>query len=177
MGLWRRATAQVVARGPAQTSLGKLKIGGHKEWEWQVQESNGHLYHQHKNQVIVYRHIRRGRYVHHQISWSGQMKGEAATVEKVTPGVWKVCSVMTSTAWLERPHNFIDVLQGWGHTWLWNDLKVTRETDWIAEAIAEGTLVAVTDGSYIREHHPELCAAAFILECTRHRGKLVGLFP
>ncbi len=28
MGLWRRATAQVVARGPAQASLGRLKIGG-----------------------------------------------------------------------------------------------------------------------------------------------------
>jgi hypothetical protein len=37
--------------------------------------------------------------------------------------------------------------------------------------------VAVTDGSYIREHHPELCAAAFILECTRNRGQLVGSFP
>jgi hypothetical protein len=83
----------------------------------------------------------------HQISWSGQMEGEAGTVEKVTPGVWEVCLVTTSTAWLERLHNFVNVLQGWGHTWLWNDLKVTGETDWIAEAIAKGTLVAVTNGS------------------------------
>ncbi len=53
MGLWRRATAQVVAQGPAQASLGMLKTGGHKQWEWQVQESKGHLYRQHKNWVVV----------------------------------------------------------------------------------------------------------------------------
>jgi hypothetical protein len=60
MGLWRRATAQVVAQGLAQASLGRLKTGRHKQWEWQVQESKGHLYRQHKNQVVVYKHVRRG---------------------------------------------------------------------------------------------------------------------
>jgi hypothetical protein len=132
-----------------QTSLGRLKIGGHKEWEWRVQESKGRLYRQRKNRVIVYRHVRRGRYVHHQTSRSGKTEGEATTVEKVTPGVWKVCLVMTNTACPERLYNFIDVLKGWGHTWLWDDLKVTGGTDWIADAIAKGTLVAVTNGSYI----------------------------
>ena len=142
-----------------------------------MQENKGHLYHQEPNQVVVYKHVRRGRYVHHQKSRSGQMVGEAVMVEQVSPGVWKVCSVTTS---LDRPEpatNFINVLKGWGHTWLWNDLKVTRGTSWIAKAIAEGTLLAVADGSYIREQRPGLCAEAFILECTRHRGMLVGSFP
>ncbi len=93
------------------------------------------------------------------------------------PGVWKVCLVATHTVCPECPCNFIDVLKGWGHTWIWDDLKVTRGTDWIAQAIAKGILVAVADGSYIREHHPELCAAAFVLECTRNRGWMVGFFP
>jgi hypothetical protein len=176
MGLWRRATAQVVAQGAAQASLGRLKIGGHKQWEWRVQESKGRLYRQHKKRAVVYKHVQRGRYVHHRTSRSGRMEGEAATVEKVTPGVWKVCSVITCIDWPEPAKNFIDVLKGWGHTWLWDDLKITGGTAWIAKAIDEGTLLAVADGLYIREHHPELCAAAFILECTRHRGMLVGSF-
>jgi hypothetical protein len=104
------------------------------------------------------------------------MRGEAATVEEVTPGVWKVCLVETHTVRPEPPCNFIDVLKGWGHMWIWDDLKVTGGTDWIAQAIAKETLVAVTDGSYIREHHPELCPAAFMLECTRNRGRMVGSF-
>ncbi len=127
--------------------------------------------------MIVYRHIQRGRYKRLKTSQSGKMRGEAATVEEVTPGVWKVCLVATHTVCPEPPCNFIDVLKGWVHTWIWDDLKVTRGTDWIAQAIAEGTLVVLTDGSYIQEHHPELCAVAFVLECTRNRGWMVGSFP
>jgi hypothetical protein len=87
--------------------------------------------------------------VRHQMSRSGQMEGEAATVEKVTPGVWKVCLVTTCIDQPEPAKNFINVLKGWGHTWLWDDLKVTGGTSWITKAIAEGTLLAVADGSYI----------------------------
>ena len=60
-------------------------------------------------------------------------------------------------------------LGGWGQTWIWDDLMVTGGTDWIAQAIADNSLVAVTDGSYIKEHYPELCSAAFVLECTKGR--------
>jgi hypothetical protein len=46
----------------------------------------------------------------------------------------------------------------------------------LAQAIADNSLVTVTDGSYIKEHHPELCSAAFVLEWTKDRGRLVGAF-
>ncbi len=98
-------------------------------------------------------------------------------MEEVTPGIWKVCSVAIHTVCPVPPSNFINVLKGWGHTWIWNDLKVSGGTDWLAQAIAKGTLVAVTNGSYIQEHHPDLCLVAFILECTRKRGQMVGSFP
>jgi hypothetical protein len=68
-------------------------------------------------------------------------------------------------------------LAGWGHTWLWNKIRVVGGTDWLSHAIAGETLVAVTDGSYIREHYPELCSAAFILECTQGGGHVTGAFP
>jgi hypothetical protein len=75
------------------------------------------------------------------------------------------------------PSYFINVLKGWGHMWIWKNLKVTGGMDWLAQAIAEGTLVAVTNGSYIQEHHPDLCLAAFVQECTQKRGRMVGSFP
>ncbi len=34
----------------------------------------------------------------------------------------------------------------------------------------------MTDGSYIKELYPELCAAAFVLECTKGRGRMAGAF-
>ena len=75
------------------------------------------------------------------------------------------------------PATFLDVLRGWGHTWLWNEMKVVGGTDWLSWAIAGGTLVAVTDGTYIWEHHPDLCSAAFILECKHCGGHVVGALP
>jgi hypothetical protein len=102
------------------------------------------------------------------------MRGDMATVKEGTPGTKKVCSVAPPPI---RPiADFLDVLRGWGQTWIWDDLKVTGGTDWLAQAIADNSLVAVTDGSYIKEHHPELCSAALVLECTKGRGQLVGAF-
>ena len=75
------------------------------------------------------------------------------------------------------PAPFLDVLQGWGHTWLWNKMKVLGGTDWLSQAIARGTLIVVTDGSYIREHYLELCSAAFILKCAQGGGRVTGAFP
>jgi hypothetical protein len=88
----------------------------------------------------------------------------------------KVCSVASPPIRSIPPSNFLDILRGWGQTWIWDDLKVTGGTDWVAQAIADNSLVAVTDGSYIKEHLPDLCSAAFVLECTQGRGPLVGAF-
>ncbi len=47
---------------------------------------------------------------------------------------------------------------------------------WIHDSIADSSLVAVTDRSYIREIYPNLCFAAFIMECSKGQGPIVGLF-
>ncbi len=176
MELWRRALVQVVTQGPAQVSLGTFKVDGHKLWEWQVVENRGRLYRKNGDQVEVYGHVRRGRYRHLRTSRSGKMRGDMATVEEGMPGTMKVCSVAHLPIRPIAPKDFLDVLRGWGQTWIWEDLKVTGGTDWLAQAISDNSLVAVTDGSYIKEHHPELCSAAFVLECTKGRGRLVGAF-
>ena len=96
-------------------------------------------------------------------------------MEEGTPGTKKVCSVAPLPIRPIAP-TVLDVLRGWGQTWIWDDLQVTGGTNWLAQAIADNSLVAVTNGSYIKEHHPELCSAAFVLECTKNRGRLVGAF-
>jgi hypothetical protein len=54
---------------------------------------------------------------------------------------------------------------------------VTKGTDWVAQSISKTSLVAVTDGSCIKEHYPNLCSAAFVLECTLGHGHAIGTFP
>ncbi len=48
------------------------------------------------------------------------MKGDVATVEEVTQGIWKVCSVTIHTICPVPPSNFINILKDWGHTWIYN---------------------------------------------------------
>ncbi len=55
-------------------------------------------------------------------------------------------------------------------------MTVHGGVEWLEHAISEGLLVAVTDGSYICELFPNLCSAAFILECSKGRGRVYGLF-
>ena len=139
-------------------------------------ETQGRLYRQNGDQVEVYGDVRRDRYKHIRTIRSGKMRGDMATVEGSTLGMKKVCSVAPPPIRPIPPTDFLDVLRGWGQTWIWDDLTVTGGTDWFAQAIADNSLVAVTNGSYIKEHYPELCAAAFVLECTKGRGRLVGAF-
>ena len=75
------------------------------------------------------------------------------------------------------PTTLLDVLVEWGSTWMWKALHLVGNDDWLEEAIAAGTCIAVTDGSYIKEHFPNLCSAAFVLECTEGRGRIIGSFP
>ena len=53
---------------------------------------------------------------------------------------------------------------------------MTGGTEWIQHSIIDGSLVAVTDGSYIRELYPNLCSAAFVIECAKGRGRIAGSF-
>jgi hypothetical protein len=167
MELWCHAVKLIVLYGPGQASLGPFKAEGHKLWEWRVVENRGRLYRQNGHQVEVYGHVRRGRYIYIRDSRSGKMRGDMATVEESTPGTKKVCSVAPPPICPIAPIDFLDVLRGWGQTWIWEDIKVAGGTGWLAQAIADNSLVAVTDGLYIKEHHPELCSAAFVLECTK----------
>ena len=55
-------------------------------------------------------------------------------------------------------------------------MTVSGGTEWIHHSTKDGSLVAVTDSSYIRELYPHLCPAAFVLECAKGSGRIVGSF-
>jgi hypothetical protein len=70
----------------------------------------------------------------------------------------------------------LEVLQEWGCGWLWEHMSIAGGTSWVAQAIQDESLVAVTDGSYIKQLYPNICSAAFILESRKGRGRIVGSF-
>ena len=60
---------------------------------------------------------------------------------------------------------------------MWDSSCLVEDKTWIEEATLDNSCMSVTDGSYIRELHPNICSAAFMFECSKGQGKLVGLFP
>ena len=59
---------------------------------------------------------------------------------------------------------------------MWKLLRLIGDDGWLKRAIVRGTLVTVTDGSYMQELLPDLCSAAFILECSEGSSRIVGSF-
>jgi hypothetical protein len=70
----------------------------------------------------------------------------------------------------------VEVLHSWRNTWLWDNLLIIGGFEWLHEAILDGTLMVVMDGSYIRELYLNLCSAAFVIKCAKGQGLLMGSF-
>ncbi len=75
-----------------------------------------------------------------------------------------------------EPTKFWDMVKSWGSTWMWDNLRIMGDISWIAESIADNSLLTVTDGSYMMELYPSLNSAAFVFECTNGHGQLMGSF-
>ena len=102
--------------------------------------------------------------------------GQVCTVRDVCTAVVAVASVADPPREERMPQCLKEVLDSWGSTWMWKALRLVGDNVWIRGVIERGTLIAVTDGSYMRELLPNLCSAAFILECSEGSGRIVGTF-
>jgi len=173
--LWARALKEVKAFRAGR--LGKVINDGHKIWHWRLDPESNRLLHQAGETVEVYINLRANVYIKSADAPQAQFDGKPCSVQTMSPSRVRLRGSLDSAPRDDPPEDFLEVLQSWGHTWLWKRIKLTGNTDWIAEAIRHNTLVAVTDGSYIKEIHPNLCSAAFFLECSAGRGKLLGAFP
>ena len=89
---------------------------------------------------------------------------------------WRLLSTTPTAAGAQTLTTFLEVLKLWGNTWLWENMTVLGGTEWIHHSIRDGSLMAMTVGSYIRKLYPNLCSAAFVLECAKGRGRILGSF-
>jgi hypothetical protein len=97
-------------------------------------------------------------------------------VKSAALAVYSIISVAAGPPTPDPPLNFWSVIEEWGKTWMWENLTIRGEVSWLAEAITENTLVAVTDGLYMKEIYPHINSAAFVFKCSKGRGRLWGYF-
>jgi hypothetical protein len=102
--------------------------------------------------------------------------GDICLVKLVALAVY---SVLSNSASLPIPiplADFWHAIKVWGNSWVWDNLTIWGEVSWLVELIADNSLVAVTNSSYMKEVYPNINLAAFVFECTKGRGWLWGSF-
>ncbi len=98
--------------------------------------------------------------------------GEICLVRNEALAVYSVVLLCASAPSIAPLLDLWSAIESWGDTWLWDNLKIRGDISWLAESIADNSIVAVTDGLYMKDMHPTLNSAVFIFECTKGRGRL-----
>jgi hypothetical protein len=161
--LWRKAMISICPSRRGTGKVGRFISLTHRIWRWTWNTSESTLYHLNKDGTtedvfILGRKPNRFHYSHSQPSSHHQM------IYSVKPTLGGGPEALARPT--QPPTCFLDVLQLWGNTWLWDHLTVTGSVAWLSKSSAQNTLVAVNDGSYICELYPHLCSAAYVLECS-----------
>jgi hypothetical protein len=101
-------------------------------------------------------------------------RGSYCSVREINPGIISISTTANLPSPKRTPATLWEVLTDWGHSWMWKHLQIVGEDHWLQESIQEEEYIAVTDGSYMKDLFPQLNLAAFIFECQKGRGRLVG---
>jgi hypothetical protein len=100
--------------------------------------------------------------------------GLPCSVHEISPGVLATTAVAPQVDTPIEPRSILEVIKGWKQSWFWRSFRIVGDWEWIIQAVEEGTLLAVADGSFIKELFPDACSCAFVLECQNGGGRVLG---
>jgi hypothetical protein len=177
--LWQSTMLSICPSQSNGSRAGKFIDPTHKIWQWYWCKTESTLHRVHNNGETegVFASGQKPNRFHYSHSQEQRNHHMICLVQSTLEGEhWRLLSTAPSTKPTTAPSSFLDVLQSWENTWLWEHLSVLGRVEWLKDLISDGTLVAITEGLYIRELFPNLCLASFVLECSKGRGRAFGSF-
>ena len=176
--LWREALRLLVPAGGFPVRLGRCLHNGYKLWDWRVSTEEGYLLNYNGDSMDVYQLVPNStrRWQLTQENATVEELGRPCSVRTIGGGQLVTTSVSPIVDEIIAPSKIFDVIRSWKQSWFWRNLRIIGDgdVDWLSSAILAGSLVAVADGSYIRELFPDANSCAFVLECQEGRGRLLG---
>ena len=173
------AIRQLVPPKGLQVRLGRFLHRATKKWEWRLNSEERYLLRYQKGSMGVY--VPAGntlrRWKQEEIGRKEEIMGRPCSVRQCFNGTVAITSEAQLPQTMAPSGTILDVLSEWGNVWVWKTLRLIGDDNWLLMAIREGTVIAVTDGSYIKEMYPNMCSCTFILECNKGRGRIFGAFP
>jgi hypothetical protein len=179
MRLWNNAMKSICPSRSGTQKVGEYTSDLHRVRRWFWNKTNSPIHHVCLDSTTEEVYVAGQKPNRFSYSHS-QQRGRHDAICSAQPTLegkhWRLLSTATIAPQIPTPHSFVEVLQLWGNTWLWEHMTVHGGVKWLEHAIMEGMLVAVTDGLFIRDLYPNLCSMAFVLECSSGRGRVCGSF-
>jgi hypothetical protein len=179
MELWKNAMHSICPSQCSNTGVRQFIGQTHQVWKWywNTNESTLHCTNGNSSSEDVFAAGRKPNCFHYFHSQSCE---HINTVCSVQPTLERTLAApFHSSNSRCQPHSN-NVPRGIGivgkYVAVGQYMSVLGGTEWIHQSILDGSLVAVTDDSYIRELYPHLCSAVFVLECGKSQGRVIGLF-
>jgi hypothetical protein len=174
--LWKNTMLTICQSRCKSSSIGQFLGNTHRIWcwSWCKEDSTLGLLHKDGKMEEVFISGRKPNSFHYSHSQPHSRQSVVCSVHPTLDGGhWRLLSIAPHANPPPSLLTFLDVLQTWGNMWLCENMTVTGG---VSKLITNSTLVAVTDESYIRDLFPNLCSAAFVLECSAGRERIVGSF-
>ena len=137
---------------PAPRSDWRFTTKGHKIWEWRYAKESNKVYHLKGMVMDVYGPPLVRNYANQPNCWTCSRidisLNECGEICLIKDEALAVKSIFLHTP---RPptqatlSTFWEVIRGLGNAWMWDNLAITGDLDWIAALIADNSCVAVTD--------------------------------
>ena len=135
--LWQQAIQSLVPAAGLPVRLGKLLHKGYKIWEWRVCYRDQYLLHSTGEVMEVYSPTctTRRRWSKRSDGVDPEILGVPCTVRESTQGSVTITATAALPEPTDLPGSLLEVLREWGHTWMWDSLRLTGEDNWILDAI------------------------------------------
>ena len=158
--------------------IGPYTSEGHRIWNWRLDEVHDRLLRRtHEGTVEIFDPTNRpNRWQCSSAGTETPLEGMLCSVATLPDNTVRITGSTAPGVPPAAPSSLLQALDEGGDEWMWTNLEVTGEDDWLVDAISDGSCYAVTDGSYIEDEYPDICSAAFIFECQNGRGRIVGSF-
>jgi hypothetical protein len=163
LSLWQQALYSLAPRGRVDRRIDGFLTKGHKIWEWRYDEEAQRVYHLKGNVMDIYTPSAVPRLTRRRNCWTRSRidvpaldTSEICSVRKEALAVYSVVSSCASAPSIAPLTNLWSAIESWGNTLLWDNLKIRGDISWLAESTADNSIVAVTDGSYMKDTHPTL---------------------
>ena len=147
---WKRAMLSICPSRSSHTCVGRFTGPTHRIWRWRWDAEKSTLHHLRADGATedIFVSGRKPNRFHHSHIQPSSHLNTICLVESTLGGeCWRLTSSEQLATVNQAPSSFLGVLCSWGNTWLWEHLRVTGGEAWLQDSIANGLLVAITDGS------------------------------